>query len=348
MKKIILFILLLQAGNIFSQSAYQVTESAPANVGGLVMGYTIKSEEEKEVRNKGNFSRFSVKFYVTNSTQEAKIILYKDGFNPLGNVSDQLAQFNCLNATGARLTSKSALIQAAPCNVMALVDDKDGSGKAVKNKRFVQIGYWIKAGQTFSTSAIVIVPLNEKPNMEVVYLANSLQPVASAGYNGGGNNGYGNNSSSGNNDYGGNQNIPPPPPPQQQQGPAFTNGFVKLRNTSTNNYINLEKGTLGCSAINNEWWSAQWQFTPVTENGVNYYTIQNRWKGSFLSLDRNGLVLDNGQSNTALWVLETLDGGNTYTIKNGTRNAALADANGIMQAGPLFHGQTNAKWVIEQ
>jgi hypothetical protein len=338
MKKIMLFSLLLQASNLFAQSspALQVTESAPANVNGLVMGFTIKSEEEKEVGNKGNFSRYSVKFYVTNTTQEAKIILYKDGFNPLGNVSDQLAQFNCLNATGARFTSKSALIQAAPCNVMAMVDDKDANGKAVKNKRFVQIGYWIKAGQTFSTSAIVIVPLNEKPNMQVVYLANSLQPVASAGYNDNAiNNGYNNN-----------QNLPPPP--SQQQQPNFTNGFVKLRNTSSNNYMNAEKGSLGCSVINNEWWSAQWQFTQVTENGQTYYTIQNHWKGNFLSLDRNGLVLDNGQSNTALWVIETLDGGNTYTIKNGTRNAALADANGIIQAGPLFHGQTNAKWVIEQ
>lgn len=342
MKKCILFILLLQACNMFAQQAYQVSESAPVNVNGLVMGYTIKSEEEKEVGNKGNFSRFSVKFYVTNSTQEAKIILYKEGFNPLGNVSDQLAQFNCLNATGARFTSKSALIQAAPCNVMALVDDKDAGGKAVKNKRFVQIGYWLKAGQTFSASAIMIVPLNEKPNMEVAYLANSLQPLAAANYNGNaGNNGV----NGAGNGYNNNQNIPPPA--QQQQGP-FGNGFVKLRNTSTNNYINLEKGTLGCSVINSEWWSAQWQIMPVTQNGQNYYTIQNRWKGSFLSLDHNGLILDDGQPNTAFWVLETLDGGNTYTIKNGTRNAALADANGIMQAGPLFHGQTNAKWVIEQ
>jgi Ricin-type beta-trefoil lectin domain-like len=345
MKKSILFILLLQAGSMFAQSAFGVTESAPVNVNGLTMGYTIKSEEEKEVGNKGNFSRFSVKFYVTNSTQEAKIILYKDGFNVLGNVSDQLAQFNCLNATGARFTSKSAIIQAAPCNVMALVDDKDASGKEVKNKRFVQIGYWIKAGQTFSTSAIMIVPLNQKPNMEVVYLANLLQPTASAGYNGNaGNNGYSsNNGGSSNGGYNSNQNMPPPPPQA-----FFTNGFVKLRNTSTNNYINVEKGSLGCTVIDKEWWSAQWQFTPVTENGLTYYTIQNRWKGNFLSIDNSGLVLNNGQGNTALWVLETLDGGNTYTIKSATRNAALADANGIMQAGPLFKGQTNAKWIIEQ
>ena len=341
MKKIVLLMLLFQAHHMLAQTAV-VSETEPVNFNGLSMGFTIKSEEEKEVGNKGNFSRFSVKFFVTNTGQEAKIMLYKDGLNLLGNVSDQLAQFNCLNATGARFTSKSAIINAAPCNVMALVEDKDNTGKIVKNKRFVQIGYWIKAGQTFSTNAIIIVPLNEKPKMEVVYLANSLQPTASAGYNG--NNGYSSNSNNNaGSTYGGNQNMPPP-----QQG-IFINGFVKLRNTATNNYINIEKGVMGCTAIDNEWWSAQWQLVPVTSNGITYYSIQNRWKGTFLSIDNNGLLLINdGRSNTAMWVLETMDGGNSYTIKSATRNAALADANGTVQAGPLFHGQQNARWIIEQ
>ena len=341
MRKFILFILVLQTGSVLAQSVYPVTEPAPVNVNGLTIGYTIKSEEEKEVGNKGNFSRFAVKFYVTNATQESKIMLYKDGFNLLGNVSDQLAQFNCLNATGARLTSKSAIIQAAPCNVMALVEDKDAAGKTVKNKRFVQIGYWIKAGQTISTSAIVIVPLNEKPNMEVVYLGNALQPTAAAGYSNNGNTGYSGNN--GNNGYNSNQNSSPASPQA-----TFTNGFVKIRNTFTNNYINVEKGPLGCTVIDNDWYSAQWQIIPVTVNGINYYSIQNRWKNSFITIDNSGLLSANGQSNSAMWVLETLDGGSTYTIKNATRNAALTDQNGMVQAVPLVRGQQNAKWVIEQ
>lgn len=339
MKKVVLYLALLQAVNTNAQSVYPVTDMAPVNLNGLTMGYTIKSEEEKEVGNKGNFSRFSVKFYVSNTSQESKIMLFKDGFNLLGNVSDQLAQFNCLNATGARFTSKSAIIQAAPCNVLAIVEDKDANGKTVKNKRYVQIGSWIKAGQTISTSAIVIVPLNEKPKVEVVYLANSVTPLASATSNGGynDNTAYGNTSS-----YNGgtNQNLPLPP--------AFTSGFVKIRNTFTNNYINTEKGPLSCTAVDNGWWSAQWQIIPVTINGLNYFTIQNRWKNSFLTIDNSGLLSSNGQSNNAMWILETQDGGNTYTIKNATRNAALADQNGMVETIPLQKGQQNTKWVIEQ
>ncbi len=337
MRKIMLGLLLLQGLNTFGQSAYQVTEAAPVNLNGLSMGYSIKSEEEKEVGNKGNFSRFSVRFYVSNTTQESKIMLYKEGLNLLGNVSDQLAQFNCLNATGARLTSKSAIIEAMPCNIMALVDDKDASGKAIKNKRLVQVGYWIKAGQTISANAIVIVPLNEKPNMEVVYLANALQPVASASSAG---NAYAGNN--GGNGYGTNTGMPP------AQAPGFTNGFVKLRNTFTNNYINVQKGPLDCTVIENDWWSAQWQIIPVTVNGVGYYNIQNRWKNSFLTVDNSGLLSSNNQSNSALWTIESTDGGNTYIIKNGTRNAALADQNGQVQALPLVRGQQNARWAIEQ
>lgn len=341
MKKILWLLLVLPVANVFSQNTYAVTDATPVNVNGLIMGYTIKSEEEKEVGNKGNFSRFSVKFYVTNSSSESKIMLYKDGFNPLNNVSDQLAQFNCRNATGARFTSKSATLQAYPCNVLALVDDKDAGGKDVKNKRFVQIGYWLKAGQTVSTSAIMIVPLNQKPDMEVIYLANALQPIASAGYSNALSNGPAYNNSSSN----GGQGMPP--------GPAgipfrFTNGYVKIRNAFTNNYINIEKGPLSSTAIDSDWWSAQWQIIPVNVNGQQYFNIMNRWKNSYLTVDNAGLLSSNAQSNNALWIFDTQDGGNTYTVKNAARNAALADQNGPVDAIPLMRGQQNTHWIIEQ
>ena len=182
-KKFFIAILLLIINcKLSAQSSYVVTDKAPLTLNGLVMGYNIRSQEVKEVGDKGNFSRYALTFYVSNPTTESKIILYKEGWNPLGNISDQIAQFNCLNATGARLTSKQVIISAPPCEVLAKVKDQDHPSTKPADSRFVQICFWIKAGQTITADVIMIVPLNEQPNVEVVYLMNQLQPTATAAY----------------------------------------------------------------------------------------------------------------------------------------------------------------------
>ncbi len=70
--------------------------------------------------------------YVTNTSADAKIVLYKQGFLSGNDVSHNLVQFNCMNATGARLTSKETVIQAKPCSLIALVEDKDCTSDKTK------------------------------------------------------------------------------------------------------------------------------------------------------------------------------------------------------------------------
>jgi hypothetical protein len=173
-KQLLIIPLLLITARLCAQQSHHVTDKEPAVINGLHVGYNIKSHEVKTVGDKGDFSRYAVRFYATNTTSEPKIILYKEGLGHYTYGADHLVQFNCLNATGARLTSKSATILAPPCDVTAMVDDKEcGTNKVVRNKRKVQIGYWIKPGQTLSTDVILIVPLNEQPNVEAVYLGNA-------------------------------------------------------------------------------------------------------------------------------------------------------------------------------
>jgi len=312
-----------------AQQTYTVTADQPALVNGLQMGFTIKSQEVKKVGDKGDFSRYSVRFYVTNTLGESKIILYKQGLNLLNNVSDQLAQFNCLNATGARLTTKEALIRANACNVLALTDDKDCStNKTTQNKRFVQIGYWIKAGQTISTDAIVIVPLNEQPNMQVTYLADLLQPAASA-------------SIGGRQDAG--QYQPPPPPISYVN--VNTQGFLKIRNARTNTYINYETGVMRSSAINNEWWSAHWQLVPVP--GTNRFNIKNQWKNSYMSIDSGNLDLFvNYVSDGAMWVLEP-SGNGAFRIKNVSSGQYLCIASNQLKLANNYNNVGTSDWVFE-
>ena len=57
-----------------AQPFFPVTDSAPALVNGLQAGYIITGESEKEVGKKGNFSRYKVRFYITNTTSETRVL----------------------------------------------------------------------------------------------------------------------------------------------------------------------------------------------------------------------------------------------------------------------------------
>lgn len=325
-------ILCLSALGAGAQNTFPVTDKQPANVNGLEMGYIIKSTETKSVGDKGDFSRYAVRFYVTNTTNEAKIILYKQGWNLLNNHSDYLAQFDCLNATGARLTSKQAIISAPACNLLADVDDKDCStNKTNKNKRFVQVGYWIKPGETINADAIVIVPLNQLPNVQATYLANQLTFVGSASMgqappppvNGGG--------------------YMPPPPPSF----GFNGELVKIRNLQDNSYINNQDGPPNSTTIQPGWWSAQWQLIRV--QGTNRFNIKNRWKGNYLTTDNGspGLFV-NYASDGAQWFLEPSPDGNGFHIRNVSTHDYLCNSpNGLMMA-KSYNNVMTSNWVLEQ
>jgi hypothetical protein len=303
----------------FAQQIFTVRDSFPVATGGLKVGYSLVSEKEKEVGSKGNFSRFSVEFYVSNISAEAKVILFRQGFNLLNSdVSPDLVKFRCQNATGARLTSKELTLQARPCIVQAITEDKDcASGKVSQNKKPVKIGYWIKPGETISARTIMIVPLNEKPDMSVIIYPDPNAPVASM--------------------------ITPGVNMASASSPI--QGFMKIKNVLSGEYLNIEHGPLSCSVVNNEWWSAQWQLIPI--QGTTYFSIQNRWKNSFLSLDNSGLLSSDNQSANSMWVVESVDGGASYTIKNAARNAAILNQSGVVVTGPLFKGQQNSKWSLE-
>lgn len=319
MKKITLLILLLTGKIIFAQQPIVVTDSTPVTVNGLKAGYRIVSETEKEVGNKGNFSRYSVQFYVTNVTGEAKIILYRQGFNLLGNdVPFDLVLFRCLNATGARMTSKEFAVHAQPCVLQTLIEDKDGSsGKTTKNTHLGQVGYWIKSGETFSTKSVVIVPLNENPNFTAAFYPHATSIISSASFN----------------------------EMYNTQSPDNLR-IAKIKNFSTNNYLNIQNGPLVCTPVDNTSLNAQWQLIPV--NGTNYYLIKNRLQNNFISIDNNGMLSANDQSTNAMWIIETIGTTNTYMIKNASNNTALINQNGAVQAVTVFGEMQNAKWIIEQ
>lgn len=306
--------------NALAQKTFPVSDNKPVLLNGLEMGFHVKKEEVKDIGKKGDFARYAVQFYVTNTTAESKIILYKQGFNLLGNTSDELAQFNCLNATGARLTIKSATISAEPCNVPALVDDKDCSGKTMQNKRFVRIGSWIKAGQTISTNAILITPLNEQPNVQVTYLADRLQPPASAAE-----------------DIDG----------STQPAPFAFSGVCKIRNMQTNTYINTQTGTPQCTPVAPGRQTAVWDIQPIPGTGT--YTIKCSDGRSYLSTDNGapGLFVNN-VSDGAHWTLEPSPTPYAFRIRNVGTGGYLCIGSNQLKMTNNYNNVTTADWILDR
>lgn len=325
-KKLLLFIVFdFVAIRIWAQPAFPVTDKQPVVISGLEIGYTIKSQEVKAVGDKGDFSRYAIKFYVTNTTNQSLIIPYKDGWNHPGNVSSLLVRFDILNATGARLTSNTAMLNATPYSAMTLVDDKDPhTHKMIKVRRMVQVGYAIQAGQTISADEIVIVPLNQLPDVKAICFVNTPQ-----------------------------QGPPPSGVPNRaavQNNPSpviYTQGFLKFKNVFNNTYINIQTGTPVCSSINNDWWSAQWQLAQVT--GTNYFTIKNRWKGNFIDAERGYITISlNAQSPGSMWSMEPTRDPDIFMIKNAKTGGYLSLVGNSLLVSNNTNNDLSSAWRLEQ
>lgn len=148
-----------------AQSAYDITENEPAQFNGIEYGYAIRNESKKDV-GKNTFNRYEVTVYVTNKSGCTKIFFPRQTPFGLQN-QDQLAQFDCLNATGARLTSKNSTVRARAFYVPYTTTSKNAEGKTITNTVQVQAGHMLGNGETVSDNIIVIVPDGEQPKMRV-------------------------------------------------------------------------------------------------------------------------------------------------------------------------------------
>ncbi len=300
----------------FSQQTFTVSDSMPVMLNGLKAGYTITDESQKDVGKKGEMSRYKIYFYLTNTTSEAKIMYKKPGFmGHIGPLSGVIALFKCSNATGARLTNKMASMELQPCKIEATVEEKDcNSEKIIQTTKMVDLGFWIKPGETVSRTYPMYFSSNQKPNVTIVFyseVANQTGTFLNA----------------------------------EQNQPASSQGFVRIKNMAGNTYLHDQNGPATCGAIDLEWWSAQWEIIPVT--GSNYFNIRNRWKNNYLSSDNNSMMTDNNQSQAAMWSVDETSA-NTYTIKNAANNLKLVYQNGNLTTSNTFGTPAYSQWVIEQ
>lgn len=79
--------------------------------------YSIKNVSIKEVSN-SHFSRYEVTLYATNKSECSQVVLFGQSLTENEFEMKMLAKFDCINATGARLTSKSDEVSAKPMFVL--------------------------------------------------------------------------------------------------------------------------------------------------------------------------------------------------------------------------------------
>jgi hypothetical protein len=164
------FFLSLAAGAL-AQTNFAITEGKPAQVNGLEYGYNIRNESKKDVGSKGTYSRFEVTVYVTNNSGCPKIVLLNNNIlNGGSNEANAIARFDCINATGMRLTAKQGTVRAKEFYVNVEMPVITQSGKTTTELRRVFAGYILKNGESVSNNLIFIVPLNERPDVKVTPL----------------------------------------------------------------------------------------------------------------------------------------------------------------------------------
>jgi hypothetical protein len=173
MRKLLCFLaFVLTLFKVSSQQMINIEESNPYSYNGLEYGFYITNESSKEVKGE-DYYRYELNLYVTNKSGCLKLIPFKAGWTSnTSNSKDEimLAEFNCTNATGKRLTAKKGSVGAKPWyNNVRVPDETTKEKYRIVN---ANLGYAIRNGETITNRIIVIVPKTERPKMNcrVIYL----------------------------------------------------------------------------------------------------------------------------------------------------------------------------------
>jgi hypothetical protein len=159
-KTLFSFLMMLFITGSISAQTTDLEEKKPITIDGLEYGYIIKNEQTKSAKGE-EYGRFEITLYATNKSGCTK--LFADRIATFStDAANLLATYNCTNANGKRLTAKAGTVKARDFNVNVKVKEGD---KDVT--RLAKAGYMFRNGETLKTNIIVLVPLNERPVINI-------------------------------------------------------------------------------------------------------------------------------------------------------------------------------------
>jgi hypothetical protein len=143
----------------------EVTTEKPYLLNGLEYGYEIRNEQKKDIK-KEEYSRFELNVYVANKSGCTKVLLPEKKFIGI-DYQDVIAEFDCINATGKRLSAKSGKVRARVFYTPYSYTYKGTDGKDLNRNVQVKVGNVLRNGETVYERFTVILPLGEQPKLRV-------------------------------------------------------------------------------------------------------------------------------------------------------------------------------------
>mgnify|MGYP006138636005 CR=1 FL=1 len=156
-------LLSLFSSTVFAQAMFNVGEEKPYIENGIEYSYAITNARDEK-----DYSRYEVSLFARNKSGCQLIYLNRGQIATLFDGDPAaVARFECINATGKRLTSKGANLRARSFSIPYRQPVVGADGKTTYNTIQVPAGFLLRNGETISNSIIVITPLGEKPSFKV-------------------------------------------------------------------------------------------------------------------------------------------------------------------------------------
>lgn len=146
--------------------AQQIKDGETVNVNGIAVTYSVTNKEKVTIKDQ-DFDRYKVLASIKNNTGKSFNIRLANSLDLTGISNSKIIELDCINATGARLTSKKVQVSMKSHLINVTYPTKDKDGKSITAILPVTAGYYFDEGQVIENDAIFIVPAGEVPQVTV-------------------------------------------------------------------------------------------------------------------------------------------------------------------------------------
>lgn len=147
-----------------SANAQKISDGQTIDVNGMSVTFNILNKESVESGGK-QYDRYKVSASVKNKSDKGYNIRLSAFPQIVSNIG--LVELDCINATGARLTSKKIELKMKAQMINVTYSAYDKSGKFTTSTIPVTGSYYFDPGDTIEDNAIFLVPQGEKPDVTI-------------------------------------------------------------------------------------------------------------------------------------------------------------------------------------
>lgn len=164
MKNLISFAMLILLLSFSHLNAQKISDGETVDLNGLAVTFNLLNKESVSVGGK-NFDRYKVSATLVNNSPKSYNMRMSNA--PQLALNTGLVELNCINATGAKLTSKKLDLKLKTQNVNVTYWAYTKDGKYESSVIPIVAAYYLDSGDSVNDNAIFIVPAGEQPNVSV-------------------------------------------------------------------------------------------------------------------------------------------------------------------------------------